>query len=142
MLLVSVAGASTWDNPKSLAKALLAVERSLVSLAFKFVVRSSTLLPEAVIGAGFRMRDGLTIEPLQKPDAVHLSLSVFTAQVRSFGKNRVSRRRTLVADASRLWIGTIQFIHLLGEPFVENQLLDFFAQQAAGECSFVCVAGL
>lgn len=39
---------------------------------------------------------------------------------------------------SRLKLGSLQLVHLPGEPFVEFQL---FAQQQAGEKSFVCVAG-
>lgn len=35
-------------------------------------------------------------------------------------------------------LGPLQLVHLPGEPFVEFQL---FAQQAAGDSSFVCVAG-
>jgi len=47
-------------------------------------------------------------------------------------------RSGYVAQASRLRIGDIDLVHLPGEPFVEFQL---FAQQAAPQSSFVCVAG-
>ena len=41
-------------------------------------------------------------------------------------------------SVSRLKLGPLQLVHLPGEPFVEFQL---FAQQTAGDSSFVCVAG-
>lgn len=53
---------------------LLAVERSLISLAFTFVVRSSSWLTEAVIDAGFTIHGGPTIGLLQKPNLVRFTL--------------------------------------------------------------------
>ncbi len=41
-------------------------------------------------------------------------------------------------SVSRLKLGSLQLVHLPGEPFVEFQL---FAQQVAVANSFVCVAG-
>ena len=41
-------------------------------------------------------------------------------------------------SVSRLKLGSLQLVHLPGEPFVEFQL---FAQQVAAANSFVCVAG-
>ena len=41
-------------------------------------------------------------------------------------------------NISRLKLGSLQLVHLPGEPFVEFQL---FSQRAASDSSFVCVAG-
>lgn len=80
-MFVSVTGTSTGTIRSVWQRFILAVERSLISLASTFVVRTSSLLPEAVIDAGFTIHGGPTIGLLQKPNLVHFTLGILAAQM-------------------------------------------------------------
>lgn len=66
-----------------------------------------------------------------RPVSDRLKAAMFSAWA-----NRLNAGHRVIV--SRMRIGPLQLVHLPGEPFVEYQL---FAQQQAGEKSFVCVAG-